>query len=217
MASSAPPMSTTLRIIGGTAPYHATLVRGTAARRRDVRSSTLTIAGTPTETGGFGPLFDITDNTGETLRAHYYFTVRNGVPGDQHQQFLGSRDRSPAGRSIRINSPRVARAYLVDRWRRAAPGIHALERRPSLGQFDHARQRTRSLSRQLTAQSIQVRRPPVPVRGVFRRDTNGWRPAGRVRWIAVQPGSVGDLWSGTPLVDARSRQLPATRYEPRAA
>ena len=75
------PMSTTLRVIGGTAPYHATMLRGTLPAGVSFDSTTLTIAGTPTETGGFGALFAITDNTGEPLQAHYYFTVRNGVPG----------------------------------------------------------------------------------------------------------------------------------------
>ena len=68
-------------MIGGTAPYHATLISGPLPAGVTFDASTLTISGTPTEAGGFGPLFDITDNNGETLRAHYYFNVRNLVPG----------------------------------------------------------------------------------------------------------------------------------------
>jgi len=86
------PMSTALRIIGGTAPYHATLIRGPLPAGVSFDTTTLTIGGTPAETGGFGPQFDITDNNGETLRVHYYFTVRNAVPGVSINNFwdLGS-------------------------------------------------------------------------------------------------------------------------------
>ena len=75
------PMSTSLRIIGGAAPYHATVARNGLPAGVSFDTSTLVISGTPAESGSFSLVVDVTDNNGETLRTTYFFSVSNAVTG----------------------------------------------------------------------------------------------------------------------------------------
>ena len=71
--------STTLRVIGGTLPYSASLVGGHLPVGLSFDPATLQISGTPLENGSFNPVFQFTDATGETLKATYYFNVSAGM------------------------------------------------------------------------------------------------------------------------------------------
>ena len=84
-----------LRFIGGTPfgaapPYTVSLAGGRLPEGVTFDATTLTISGTPIESGGFNPVFEVVDSTGARLRAQAWFNIGSNGPNIFHNGDLGS-------------------------------------------------------------------------------------------------------------------------------
>jgi sugar lactone lactonase YvrE len=74
------PYSASLRVIGGTGPYTATLLERSLPDGLTLNTATMTVSGTPLENGSFSPFFQFNDSTSPTSNYAYggdNFTIEN--------------------------------------------------------------------------------------------------------------------------------------------
>ena len=72
------PFSTTLRVIGGTAPYSGTIVAGQLPAGLSFDGATGIISGTPNEPSGTHVVFRFTDHLGQTVTAGWGMGISGG-------------------------------------------------------------------------------------------------------------------------------------------
>ncbi|MDO8678503.1 MAG: carboxypeptidase-like regulatory domain-containing protein, partial [Acidobacteriota bacterium] len=73
--------ASTLRVIGGSGPYSAVQTGGLLAAGLTLNSNTLTLSGTPAESGSFNPRLTYTDSASQTLSVTNYFFINGAGSG----------------------------------------------------------------------------------------------------------------------------------------